>query len=332
MIRLNSQSSVPKYQQLINSIIEAIDHRELVKGDQLPSINHLIKKYSVSQDTVLTAYKELKARGIISSQVGKGYYVASNKPNQKERIFVLFDSLTSYKEVLFESFLNELGSNVSVEIFFHHYNEVIFKRLIEDAAGQYTSFVIMPILKPSCTTILSKLPRKQVYILDQGGSSIGQDFPSVCQDFATDLYNALEKGIHLIRKYAELRLVISDQRRHLKEIIKSFRAFCHDFSINGEVISTIHEQSIKKGQVYIVISDKELVRLVKKVKDTELILGQDIGIISYNDTPLKEVVADGITVVSTKFAEMGVTIARMIKNKSKKHILNPYELIIRNSL
>ena len=332
LFQVSSQTAVPKYQQLINSILQAIEHRELVKGDQLPSINSLKKKYAVSQDTVLAAYKELKARGIISSQVGKGYYIASTRPNQKKKIFVLFDRLTSYKEVLYQSFRDEIGADVSVEIFFHHFNETVFKRLVEDANGQYTSFVIMPILKPSCIEALARLPKKQVYILDQGGGTLGKEYASVCQDFRTDLNEGLTKGIPLLRKYTELRLVTSDHRTHFKDIMHSFIEFCKHNSIEGEVIQDLKGEVVKRGQAYIVINDQVLVELVKRVRETGLTLGKDVGIISYNDTPLKEVVAEGITVISTDFAEMGKTVAKLIKTRTKQHLLNASELIIRNSL
>lgn len=51
-------------------------------------------------------------------------------------------------------------------------------------------------------------------------------------------------------------------------------------------------------------------------------LGSDIGIIAYNDAPFKEILAGGITVLSTDFAKMGETTARMIQTKSKK-LLKP---------
>jgi DNA-binding LacI/PurR family transcriptional regulator len=61
-------------------------------------------------------------------------------------------------------------------------------------------------------------------------------------------------------------------------------------------------------------------------------LGQDIGIISYNDTMLKEVVEDGITTISTDFKLMGRNLAKMIFSGEHKQIENPNYLIIRKSL
>ena len=68
------------------------------------------------------------------------------------------------------------------------------------------------------------------------------------------------------------------------------------------------------------------------MKNQNFILGQDIGIISYNDTLLKEIVEGGITTISTDFNEMGKRLAEMILNKEQVKIENPNKLIIRNSI
>jgi DNA-binding LacI/PurR family transcriptional regulator len=62
------------------------------------------------------------------------------------------------------------------------------------------------------------------------------------------------------------------------------------------------------------------------------VLGVDFGIISYNDIPLKKVVENGITTISTNFKIMGKTLAEMVLNSQKEQIENPSKLIIRNSL
>ena len=287
LVAIKEDSPVPKYRQIIDSITDAIDHKQLVRGDKIPSINSLIKQHALSQDTILAAYNRLKARGIISSQVGKGYYVASTKPNHRKKVFVLFDSLTSYKETLYDSFVKTLGNEVSIDIFFHHFNRDVFKHLIEDAIGYYTSYVIMPIAEPGSLAILDRLPKKSVYILDQGRTAVGEKFPSVCQNFQKDLYDGLVAGLHLLGKYDSLNLVIADKRWHFKEIINSFNRFCKEHQFNNNILRSLDEREMSRGEVYIVIDDKDLVQLVKKIEQSRLELGQDCGIISYNDTPLK---------------------------------------------
>ncbi len=56
--------------------------------------------------------------------------------------------------------------------------------------------------------------------------------------------------------------------------------------------------------------ENDLVLLLKKLNQTNLVLGKDIGIISYNETPVKEILRDGITVISTDFQNLGQRLPR----------------------
>ena len=87
---------------------------------------------------------------------------------------------------------------------------------------------------------------------------------------------------------------------------------------------------LKKGDLFITIEESDLVNLVKQVREDEFKLGSEIGIISYNDTPLKELL--GITVISTDFKVMGETTAKMILNKETGKVKVPFNFIDRESL
>ena len=73
-----------------------------------------------------------------------------------------------------------------------------------------------------------------------------------------------------------------------------------------------------------------MVNLINQVRENELKLGEDVGVISYNDTPLKDLL--GITVVSTDFKVMGESAAHMILNKQKGRIKVPFNFIDRKSV
>ena len=103
LINISESSGIAKYKQIVASIITAIGEGELQLGDKIPSLNTLTSQYNLSQDTVLTAYNELKHRGIISSSVGKGYFIAKTDITERHNIFLLLDKMTAYKEVLYDS-------------------------------------------------------------------------------------------------------------------------------------------------------------------------------------------------------------------------------------
>jgi DNA-binding LacI/PurR family transcriptional regulator len=56
-------------------------------------------------------------------------------------------------------------------------------------------------------------------------------------------------------------------------------------------------------------------------------LGKDFGVISYNDTPMKEIVEGGVTVISTDFNKMGELAAKFVINKQKLQEILPTSLI-----
>ena len=73
----------------------------------------------------------------------------------------------------------------------------------------------------------------------------------------------------------------------------------------------------------------DLVNLVRQIRESTFTLGKDIGIISYNETPLKDLL--GITVISTDFSAMGETAAYMIRKNQLEKVKNVFKYIERNS-
>ena len=124
IINIDITSGIPKYKQIIFSVEIAIAENRLKKKDKLPSVNKISLEFSISRDTVLLAYDELKKRGIIYSILGKGYYVKSVEFSFEQRIFLLFDELNSFKEDIYNSFLETVNNSVQIDIFFHHFNSL----------------------------------------------------------------------------------------------------------------------------------------------------------------------------------------------------------------
>jgi DNA-binding transcriptional regulator YhcF (GntR family) len=330
IISIQNNLGVPKYRQIISSVEKAIEDENLQKGDKLPSVNKVCLEFSLSRDTVLQAYEELKKRGIIYAIPGKGYYIKSVEVTIKQRIFLLFDELNIFKEDLYNSFLENIGTNVQVDIFFHHFNTPVFKKLINDSNGNYTKYIIMPTNLAEAAAVIKTLPVNEVYILDQTNPEL-KSFPAVYQNFVKDIYDGLLKGKSKLNKYEKLIMIFPGFREPLGMKI-GFENFCKDFDFDYEIITEFKNREINKGEVYIIPSDRDLVSVIEKAKIQNLQLGSDYGIISYNETPLKKVVENGITTISTNFEVMGKVLAQMIIKGKKEQIENKSALIIRNSL
>ncbi len=329
-IQIDDSLGVPKYRQIINSIYTAISIGELKLGDKIPSLNQICTEFELSRDTVMVAFNELKAKGIINSIPGKGYYINSVEINVDQKIFLLFDELNAFKEDLYTSFLNSLDNKSNVDIYFHHFNYQVFKDLISESAGKYTSYVIMPATFDFTADIIGKLPKDKVYILDRLKDDLS-DYPVVYQDFEQDVYDALNEGSELLQKYTNLNMIFPGGKEPEGRMI-GFERFCKEKGFKSEIIRNVSNKEMKSGEAYFVPSDRNLVRLVKMAAEKNLELGKDVGIVSFNDTVLKEVVAGGITTISTDFQLMGQTLARMIQDRSMGKNRNHSSLIRRNSL
>lgn len=330
IINIQNNQGIPKYKQIISSIEKTIEDGHLKKDEKLPSINKVCLEFSLSRDTVLQAYEELKKRGIIYAIIGKGYYVKSTEIKIKQRIFLLFEELNIFKEDLYNSFMENIGKGVQIDIFFHHFNLQVFQKLINDSNGNYTKYIIMPTNLVGAAAIIKTLPVNDVYILDQTNPEL-KSFPAVYQNHLTDIYNGLLKGKFKLNKYQKLIMIFPGFREPLG-MKMGFEKFCNDFAFDHEVITEFKNREIKKGEVYIIPTDRDLVQVIEKAKLQDLKLGSNFGIISYNETPLKKIVENGITTISTDFEAMGKILAQMILKGKKEQIENKSNLIIRNSL
>ncbi len=330
IISIQNNLGIPKYRQIISSVENAIENEKLKKDEKLPSINKVCLEFSLSRDTVMQAYEELKKRGIIYAILGKGFYVKSTEIKIKQKIFLLFEELNIFKEDLYNSFLDNIGKNAQIDIFFHHFNSQVFKKLIHDSNGNYTKYIIMPANLTEAASIIKTLPVNEVYILDQTNLDL-ETYPAVYQNHKKDIYEALLKGKHNLTKYRKLILIFPGFREPLG-MKEGFEKFCVDFSLEYEIITEFNSREIKIGEVYIIPNDRDLVSVIEKSKLKNLKLGQDFGIISYNETPLKKVVENGITTISTDFKAMGKLMAKMVLEGNNEQVENKCALILRNSL
>ncbi|SHL67413.1 GntR family transcriptional regulator [Flavobacterium chilense] len=330
IISIQNNIGLPKYKQIILSIEKAIEEEKLVKGDRLPSVNKVCLAFSLSRDTVLLGYDELKKRGIIYAIPGKGYYVKSVEITIKQKIFLLFDELNSFKEDIYNSFLQHIGKNVQVDIFFHHFNAQVFQKLINDSNGNYTKYIIMPTNLNNVASFIKNLPVGEVIILDQTNPDL-KIYPAIYQNHQKDIVEGLIKGKARLSKYKKLILIFPGFREPLGMKI-GFEDFCTEHHFEYEIITEFTNREITLGDLYIIPNDRDLVLVIEDARNKNLKLGVDFGIISYNETPLKKIVASGITTISTHFEMMGKILADMVVKGSKEQIENKSSLIIRNSL
>lgn len=79
---LNSQSSVPLFDQIYTFFKQSIIDGTLVKGSKLTSIRKLSKSLEVSNNTVIAAYQQLIDEGYLINLPRKGIFVADLEPQE----------------------------------------------------------------------------------------------------------------------------------------------------------------------------------------------------------------------------------------------------------
>lgn len=331
-ISIDSKSPVTKYQQIVNQITDLIKKGILYKGQKLPPLNKAYKDLNVSRDVLIKAYKELQNRNLIKSIHGKGFYISKVPAKSKKKVFLLFDVMNGYKEVLYRSIVENLGSGFSVDIYFHYYNINQLGKLIDENVDAYDYMVVMPHFNEDVSSVVARIPISKRFIIDKDIPALSNT-PGVYQDFENDVYNSLTQGLSLIRKYKMIYFIDNQRFQFIPAgIIGGFKKFCKENRLNYTFIEDLELHAVARGELYLLFNDRDLISVIKSITAQNLKLGTDVGIVSYDDTPLKEVLKGGITVISTDFYQMGALTADLIKGNRKSKIANRFSLIRRNSL
>jgi GntR family transcriptional regulator len=83
-LRLDLQSGVPVYRQIIDQVLGGISTGNLKPGDQLPTVRQLAVDLAINPNTVVRAYRELEIREVLTTQQGTGTFITDKKPRANE--------------------------------------------------------------------------------------------------------------------------------------------------------------------------------------------------------------------------------------------------------
>lgn len=324
---INHENDIPKFQQLVDAVHNAIATNVLTIGDLLPSVNSICKNTNLSRDTVFKAYSVLKDQKVVESVPNKGYFVAG----ETRKVLLILDTFKAYKEVLYHSFVNNLPENIITDVQFHHYNIENFKNIIHNSVGKYSKYVIMNFDNAEVATALEAISDDKLLLIDWN-IHVKPNNNFVFQDFGRAFYDALEKAITLFKKYKELVFVYPDYTYHPQESEDYFLKFCATFAFDFSVIKNTKNFKIEKNKAYISVSDRFLGLFLEQCRENNFEPGEDVGMLSYNDTPMKKFIYKGISVITTDFKEMGTKGAEFVALDAPLKMYVPTQLIIRESL
>lgn len=332
---LIDDSDTPKYQQVLQLLVSDIQSGIYSMGHRIPSINETSEEYLISRDTVEKAYRRLRETGIIKSVPGKGYFVCKTPYTDHLKVCLLFNKLSNYKKETYEGFVQELGDRAFVDLHVYNYNIKVFERIIENNLTAYDYFVIIPHFHPGSRgveDIVRKIPKEKVLIIDKKINLLYGEYPTVYQDFEEDIFTALHDALPLLAKYSQVNLLYPAHRFFSREIRDGFIRFGTTVGLTNEVVDQIELRGVLPGEAYVVISDDDLTFLLKRCNENGWVPGKDIGVLSYNETAVKEILFGGISTISTNHIRIGQCAAQMIiKGKFSTERI-PFEFKNRGSL
>lgn len=334
-IQVDEYSSTPKYLQLSNAMILAIEEGKLKKDNLLPSINELSFTLEISRDTVEKGYKHLKALGVINSVPGKGYYVSNIEFKRSIKVFLLFNKLSAHKKIIYDAFVASLGEEASVDFYIYNNDLTLFKRFLNNRKEDYSHYVIIPHFiegEEFAKEVINTIPKNRLLLLDKKIPGIDGEFAAAYENFEKNIYDALEQARNDLSKYHTLKIIFPEKSYFPKEILNGFHRFCQQYAFSHSVVRNISAEPINAGEVFINLMEDDLVILIERIIGLKYKLGKDVGVISYNETPLKKILLNGITTISTDFRFMGTIAANLILENSTRHVEVPFYYTKRASL
>lgn len=338
-IEINITSQVPVYKQLILSVQNLIERDFYTEGDFLPSMNELSEELQISKETVKKAYSILREKGIIESAHGKGFYI-SDKNDKKIKILLLFDKISTYKQVLYNSFASEIGDQSEITIRLHNQDVELFEHFLTENLDKYDYYIItahFPLkeeIQKKAVKALKKTPNRKLILLDHNIEGLSGNFGAAYQDFENDIIDGLSQAIRYLQKFKKLNIVSMPGSMYASMIEKGINRYCTENNIVFEIYKKVTSEKIIKNEAYLILNsqlDMELIELIKTFKEKGYRIGEDIGIISYNESPINEIILNGLTVFSTDFKQMGKLAARMILDRSLKKIRCDFHLVKRST-
>ena len=334
IFKIDGRRKVPKSKQIISSVVEALKKDLFQIGERLPSLNNVSFELDVSKDTVQRAYIGLCERGLLESVPGKGFYVKAIPSENALKILLVFNKLTAYKKTIYNAFMRTMNTQAIIDLHVHNYDTGRFENIITSSLDNYDYYVIMPFFYQydrKVTDVFNLIPKDKLVLVNKDVQFLDFNYPVVYEDFENDIKEALEHVADEIKDYHRIILIFPLDPMSNREIITGFETFCKQNQYQYDILLGNSDLNLQEKDLYIIIDDDDLAEFVKICREKRFGIGQDIGIISYNETVLKEVLEKGITVISTDFSHMGEKLAKLILAKEKLKIKNPFKMIRRRS-
>ncbi|WP_433223882.1 GntR family transcriptional regulator [Dactylosporangium sp. CS-047395] len=80
LFRVDRRGGTAVYAQLVQQVRQAVRVGRLRPGDRLPTSREVAEGLGINPNTVLKAYREMEAAGLVEARQGSGTYVLDQRP------------------------------------------------------------------------------------------------------------------------------------------------------------------------------------------------------------------------------------------------------------
>ncbi len=326
-------SRLPKYRQVILAISRDIRRAILTPGDKIPSINEASSECYLSRDTVEKAYKELSRRGIIRSIPGKGFFVSDSVFDNPLKILLVFDKLDESRWKLFNE-LNECLGNAELTMMSYEHNYRMLNLSLEEHKNDFDFFIVIPhffAYQDDLKRAFSSVVPERLIVLTHEVSGLDEQTSQFTFDRKAEWTKALDAVSDRMGSFRRLVLFFQDDFSFPQEIFEAVEAFTNRVGMPFKSLNEWDPKKIQPGDVALVLEDETLSELVEFATRKELEIGQDIGIISFDDDPMKELLGGGITTLGYNYREIAELTATRIQTGNPLSYQFPLEWSHRKS-
>jgi hypothetical protein len=161
--------------------------------------------------------------------------------------------------------------------------------------------IARPLIKPQ--PVLSTLPNLQY---------------SAYEGYEDEFVDLLQEQKELFMRYLRVMLIFPRGSLFPIQIISAFQRFTQANRIDLKLKDEILNESIEEKTAYVILEDETLAQLIELAAQKKLTIGDQIGILGYGDSPLKRVIANGITVIDISYEDCKPGGMRQMKAAAKK--------------
>lgn len=339
-IRVNKSSETPLYRQIIEFVIAQVKSGASQEGDMLPSMNELAAKLSISKETVKKAYGILTERGLIEPRQGKGFYVSGKGKGGPQTILVLLDKLSEYKQIFLNTLTDRLGDSYQVTIRLFNQSVDLLKYYLDEGLDLYDYYLVSPHFPLDAKSQkaglkqMMRIPNRKLIMIDNWMKEFQGHYGAVYQDFDNDICDGLQQGLEELKRHGRLNVISLPSSLYHYRISVAIQRFCTGNNLDVKFFSGVTPGCIRKGDTYLLLNsqlDSGLLDLVRAAEKKGLEVNKDISIISYNDSPMNQLILGGLTTMSADFEQMGKVAAKMILSQNMAKVKCDFKLTRRNT-